>query len=420
MKTVGIIAEYNPFHNGHEYQLKKAKELTGADYCMVVMSGDFVQRGAPAVMDKYLRARSALMCGADLVIELPVPYACASAEYFAAGAVALLDRLGVADCLCFGRECGDMAILSEIADVLMSESDEFKNALRFYLKEGHSYPKARNHALCVAAPQLTEHMDVLNYPNNILALEYLKALRRRKSSIKPYTVARHVSGYHDTGLNASYSSALAIRESIAVTNNIDHIKAQVPDCVYKLLTEHYLKTFPVFPEDMSVMLNYKLLTENSDSCGFTRYFDIDKDFSDKIKKLLPDAVNYDILCDTLKSKDMTYTRVARNLLHILLNIYQSDIETFRSQDYVYYARLLGFRKNASALLGAIKETSSIPLISKLADAASCIRAAENTYSEAGLKMLGYDISASHIYSIMLQNKFKREFMNEYKEPMIII
>ena len=188
MKTVGIIAEYNPFHNGHKYQIEKAKELTGADYCIVVMSGNFVQRGTPAFMDKYLRAKAALTCGADLVIELPVHYAAASAEYFASGAVAILDRLGVIDYLCFGSECGNIEILSDIADVLISESDEFKNVLKQRLKEGVAYPKARNDAICAAAPHLTEYLDVLNYPNNILGLEYIKALKKRKSNIAPCTI----------------------------------------------------------------------------------------------------------------------------------------------------------------------------------------------------------------------------------------
>lgn len=412
MKTVGIIAEYNPFHNGHKYQIEKAKELTGADYCIVVMSGNFVQRGTPAFMDKYLRAKAALTCGADLVIELPVHYAAASAEYFASGAVAILDRLGIIDYLCFGSECGNIEILSDIADVLISESDEFKNVLKRCLKEGHSYPKARNDAICVAAPYLKEYLDVLNYPNNILGLEYIKALKKRKSHIVPYTVSRIGAGYHDYELNDSYSSALAIREAVMAKNDIRVTKKQIPDCVHNLMEENYLKTFPIFPEDLSLLLHYKLL--QGQDAGFEMYFDIDSHFSDKLKKYLPNSTNYTDLCDTLKSKNMTYTRVSRNLLHVLLNIYQSDMDAYCSQDYVYYARMLGFRKEASKLLNAIKTGSSIPLISKLADATACIE------TEDGIKMLKCDIQASHLYSMVVQHKFNRDFCNEYTEPIIIV
>lgn len=412
MKTVGIIAEYNPFHNGHKYHIEKAKEITGADYCIIIMSGNFVQRGAPAIMDKYLRTKAALMCGADLVIELPIHYSTASAEYFASGAAALLDKLGVTDSLCFGSECGNIEILSEIADVLLSESDEFKNTLKQRLKEGNTYPKARNDALCVAAPHLNKHLDVLNSPNNILGLEYLKALKRRNSKIEPFTITRIGTGYHDNDLNNSYSSALAIRESVMIKRDIRFIKAQIPECTYEIIEKEYLKTFPIFPEDISCFLNYKLLQEQE--TGFEKYFDIDSSFSDRLTRHILDLMNYDSLCETLKSKNMTYTRVSRNLLHILLNIYQSDVSAYCSEDYIYYARMLGFKKEAAPLLSAIKAASTIPLISKLADADSLIT------SENGIKMLKYDIMASHMYSLIVQHKFNQFFCNEYTEPIIII
>lgn len=412
MKTVGIIAEYNPFHNGHKYQIEQAKKITGSDYCVVVISGNFVQRGTPAIMDKYLRTKAALMCGADLVIELPVHYATASAEYFAGGAIAILDKLGAVDSLCFGSECGNIEILSDISDVLISESEEFKVALKQALKKGESYPKARKNALPTAAPHLTGHLEVLNHPNNILGLEYLKALKKRKSNITPYTITRLGSDYHDADLNTSCSSALAIRESITDTHDIQFIKDQIPDCTYELMKQSYLKTFPILPEDTSLLLHYKLLMERD--AGFKKYFDIDSNFSDKLQKYIPDiAVNADI-CDTLKNKNMTYTRVARNLLHILLNIYQSDVDTYRSEDFVYYARILGFRKSASQLLSAIKSASAIPLISKLADAEAYIE------SPNGLNMLKTDIQASHLYSLMTAHKFNQTFQNEYTRQITTI
>lgn len=411
MKTVGIIAEYNPFHNGHKYHIEKAKEITGADYCIVVMSGSFVQRGAPAIINKYMRTKAALMCGADLVIELPIHYSTASAEYFASGAVAILDKLGVTDSLCFGSECGNIQILSEISDILLSESKEFKNTLKQSLKAGNTYPKARNDALCAVAPHMTRHLDILSSPNNILGLEYLKALKRRSSKIEPCTISRIGTGYHDIDLNNSYSSALAIRESIMLKRNIRFIKSLIPECAYEIMEENYLKTFPVFPEDISYILRYKLIQEQE--TGFNQYFDIDSDFSDRLTKHIWDLMNHDSLCEALKSKNMTYTRVSRNLLHILLNIYQSDMSDYCSEDYIYYARMLGFKKDAAPLLSAVKSASTIPLISKLADADSVIT------SENGIKMLSCDIRASHIYSLIVQNKFNQSYHNEYTEPIII-
>lgn len=412
MRTVGIIAEYNPFHNGHAYQIAKAKEITAADYCIVVMSGNFVQRGTPAIINKYLRTQAALANGADLVIELPVHFASGSAEYFASGAIAILDKIGVTDCLCFGSECGDIHALTAISQVFISENNEFKKILKQQMKAGYSYPKARNDALIATEPHLIKDPELLSSPNNILGLEYLKALKKRNSRIEPYTISRTGSDYHDTGLNAPYSSALAIRESITMKQDISLIKDQVPAAVYTALLENYGKTFPILPEDIYALLQYKLFMEQEK--GFTKYFDIDSDFSDRLKNLFPYFTEYTALCETLKSKNTTYTKVSRNLLHILLNIYQEDLDIFCSEDYVYYARMLGFKKDAGPLLSAIKSNASIPLLSKLADAINCIS------SENGKRMLHQDIEASHIYDLLIHQKFHQNPQNEYAKPIVIV
>ena len=183
MKIVGLITEYNPFHNGHKYHIEKAKEITGAEYVIAVMSGDFVQRGAPAVMPKHLRAEMALHGGCDMIIELPVRYATGSAEYFASGAISILDGLGCVDAICFGSECGDYASLEKIAKVLADEPDDYKLLLQNNLKAGYSFPVARQIAL-----ENYFHDDKLNAvikePNNILGIEYIKAMLSRNSSMK--------------------------------------------------------------------------------------------------------------------------------------------------------------------------------------------------------------------------------------------
>lgn len=412
MKTMGIIAEYNPFHNGHAYHIAQAKEITGADYCIVIMSGNYVQRGTPAIMDKVLRTRAALMCGADLVIELPVHYAAASAEYFASGALALLDKLGVTDCLCFGSECGHMEPLLRLCDVLSSESPEFQSLLQKYLKAGSSYPQARNLALSESFPQLADELSLLRHPNNTLGVEYLKAIKKRGCHITPYTVPRKDSDYHDASLHTAYASALAIRNAFAQNSDISMIKEFIPASIYEEITKDYQKNFPLFPDDFSPLLAYKIIQAQDE--GFEAYFDIDKDFSDKINNKFRSYTGFSTFCDILKSKNMTYTRISRNLLHILLNIYQSDMDLFCSQDYVYYAKILGFQKSAAPLLSKMKASSSIPLISKMADASKLID------SKTGRKMLEQEIQADDIYRMVMQQKFHTILPNEYQRQIVII
>lgn len=413
MKTVGIIAEYNPFHNGHAYQIQKAKEITGADYCIVVMSGDFVQRGAPAMMDKYLRARIALLSGADLVLELPAYYALSSAEYFAGGAVCLLDKLGVVDNLCFGSECGDIELLMTFARLLLNEDETFKQTLQRNLRLGHSYPQARNTAIEASSPQLTAHINILTSPNNILGIEYCKALIKRDSRINACTIRRAGSPYHDSSLHTGFCSARALREALKCSNTPESILNQVPSDIRPLMTEQYLKTYPVFEDDLSLLMHYRLLSEPSGE--FTSYPDIDKELSDRIINLLPQYRDFPSFCDLLKSKNRTYARISRSLLHILLQIHQDDLNRYLSVGQVFYARMLGFRESAGPLLNAIKQSSDIPLLSKLANAG-------NLLTPIGMSMLEKDIYASHVYQGIVRNKFPGTDtvpeINEYKEPIV--
>lgn len=413
MKTVGIIAEYNPFHNGHAYHIQKAKEITGADYCVVVMSGDFVQRGAPAMMNKHLRTASALTGGADLVIELPVCYSLGSAEYFAHGAVTLLDKLGMIDFLCFGSECGDIGLLMDFARELLHETPVFKKTLAREIRAGHTYPQARNMALEASAPHLTAHTNVLTSPNNILAIEYCKAILSRDSRIVPYTVKRVGASYHDNSLATSFCSARAIRDSLRQPDVSDIVAKQVPASVRKLAKDYYLKTYPIFEDDFSLLLQYSLL--GGAASGFTDYPDIDKELSDRILRFLPDYRDVRSFCDLLKSKNRTYVRISRSLFHILLDIRREDFSRFIEEGQIFYARMLGFRESASSLLTAVKKNASVPLLSKLADA-------EKQLAPTGLSMLEKDVYASHIYQSVVRHKFPggniSSEINEYKRPII--
>ena len=215
MKTAGIIAEYNPFHTGHEYQINYIKEKLRIDYAVIAMSGDFVQRGTPALFSKYVRAEMALQSGADLVLELPVSISSASAELFARGGVQLLDGLGVTDILCFGSECGDTDALMELAKILAEEPEDFQTALRRNLKNGMTFPKARSMALSAVFPESEKYQQLLSSPNNILGIEYCKAILRENSSISPVSIKREGNDYHENTLSENhFPSASAIRNAI--------------------------------------------------------------------------------------------------------------------------------------------------------------------------------------------------------------
>ena len=228
MKTMGIIAEFNPFHNGHKYLIEKAKKITGAENAIIVCSGNYVQRGMPAFYDKSLRTKAALRNGADVVLELPCCYATASAETFAASAVKLLDSLDCVDYLCFGCETDNIKVLPKIVSILLNEPDDFKNMLSLYLKNGYSFPKSRAKALtdyCLENNilQFDELDNLLNKPNNILAIEYLKAIKRLNSSIKPVAIKRVGAGYNSKKTNTTFASATGIRNEIASGNSIESL-----------------------------------------------------------------------------------------------------------------------------------------------------------------------------------------------------
>lgn len=416
MKTAAIIAEYNPFHNGHKYLIEETRRLTGADFVLVIMSGNFVQRGAPAIFNKYIRTRMALCGGADAVIELPSLYAVSSAEFFAGGGITLLNQLGMIDFLSFGSECGDIELIKNCAALLSLETPEYHCALQAFLRQGLSFPAARNKAVLRSLPVSGLSSDckdtaflseetvntLFASPNNILALEYCKALLVSDSNITPVTIKRQGDSYHETMLNTDasvFSSASAIR--IAIEHCNEAVTGNFPSCFLTC-------------DDFSALLHYKLLLEQEH--GFSEYLDCSCGLSDKIIKNLPAFTNFTDFCSLLKSKDITYTRISRVLIHILLGITVPDScsqpLTDRKPD-VPYARLLGFRKDSAALLSSIKRNSSIPLISKLADASSLL-------DSHALSMLKQDILAGNIYETAYYNKYKKGPLNEYKQSPVIL
>lgn len=399
MQVNGIIAEYNPFHNGHKYQLDESLLRTGADFTIVVMSGNFVQRGAPALADKRLRAETALRCGADLVLELPVLYATASAEHFADGAAALLDRLGIVTHLCFGSECGDTAPLDRIARILLEEPPRYRAALKDCLRQGLSFPAARARALPLCDSRLERYRDILSSPNNILGVDYIRALAARKSGIIPVTIKRLGGGYHDGRLeeahpgrggegHAPFSSALAIREALRQGQPPSVAESHMPAEAGGLLRSYLAENRPLWPDDFSAVLYYKLLMEKEN--GFGKYLDVTDDLSNRIRNRLHEFNGFSGFCSLLKTKEMTYARISRCLLHILLGIEDGHMELGKSLDYAPYARVLGFRKASAPLLHAVKAHSAVPLVTKLADA-------EKKLEGDAYRLLRLDILTSEFY-----------------------
>lgn len=413
MKIIGIIAEYNPFHNGHAYQIEKIKKELHADFVIVAMSGDFVQRGAPAILDKYARAKMALFGGADLVLELPVLFATSSAENFSMAGVTLFDRLGCVDGICFGAETADLAMLSSIAAVLAEEPKAYREKLTDALKSGLSYPSARALALSAFVPD-AEH--VLASPNNILAVEYLKAIARRHSSLNAYPIQREGASYHEETMLASSNtiraSATGIRNLLANHSDYNLLADTMPQAVFSVLKE-YLATAPALDADcFSTQLSYQLLLHRTD--GFSNILDCNTEISNRLCKNSSKFSSFSEFCENNKSRDITYTRMSRILLHILLQL-TKDLEALGKElDFVPYARILGFRKSGQ-LLSYIKEASSIPLISKLANA-------QKLLSSQAYTLLEKDIFAADFYEQVKcsHSAVRLPFLTEYEKQIVIL
>ena len=426
MRIVGLITEYNPFHNGHEYHIQMAKEITQADAVVVIMSGDYVQRGTPAIMPKYLRAEMALKCGASAVFELPICYATASAELFALGAVSFLEQLGIVDSLCFGSESNDIEGLQKIANILCEEPTEYKNLLKKNLKAGMSFPVARQKALSTFLG-CDPSTSLLNDPNNILGIEYLKALKKLNSNIVPFTIQRLESHYHDEKLQRNYSSASAIRsllaysssaieteftggtfDNISFSNILNSLEDQVPPTCLEILEDYHKVLYPIYQNDFSILLKYKLL--NKTPQALTHYMDVSEELAYRIHNQLNNFFNYKQFCELLKTRELTHTRINRALLHIMLGIKKNNVENYIQNGYHFYARLLGFRKADTKIISFISQNASIPLLTRLSDT--------DSISALGQQMLHHDILASNLYESVVTDKFKTAFHNEYKQPLL--
>lgn len=369
MNITGIVVEYNPFHQGHSYHIKKSKALTNSDFVVAVMSGNFVQRGAPALIDKWSRTKMALMNGVDLVLELPLIYSLSSAEFFAYGSISLLNSLGITKNICFGSECGNINLLFYIAKILSEEPIKFRNFLRENLKKGFSYPHARNNALL----QFIENFNkldfsyeaiesALNSPNNILGIEYCKSLIKLNSNISPYTIKREGGTYKSTTLNEIFSSASSIRKYIKNNANIEGLINHIPKNIYELLLNLNKQNYHfTFENEMLPYLKYKYtLYKNS----IEKLPDVSEGIHNRIYRALDISQNFDELLYLCKTKRYTYTRISRILCQFFIGFENWDILNLRKISCPY-ARVLGFNSSGSKILRKAKQNTSIPIYTKL-------------------------------------------------------
>lgn len=363
MKISAIIAEYNPLHNGHSYHIKKTIEATQCDGMIAVISGNFVQRGIPSIVDKWTRTRMALNNGIDLVIELPSVYAVSSAEFFAKGAVALLDSLNIVDYISFGSEEGNIEIINTIAKTLADEPLEFKNILKLNLLNGLSFPRARELSLIdyykSQSIDTSRISDVIGKSNNILSIEYIKSLINLNSKIKPFTILRKGGSYNSTSLNHEFSSATAIRAFIKSREESENLKNMVPTTVYNQLKNSLCYTFE---EDIFNFIKYKAIVQKKK----IELPDAGEGLNNKIIRDLSNSDSYKTLIDNLKTKRYPQTRLTRILCQYFIGFEDFDIKRLRSE-ISPYVRVLGFNEKGKEILKEIKRKSELPLITKIND-----------------------------------------------------
>lgn len=406
MSNLAIIAEYNPFHNGHLYQLNAALDITGADFSVAIMSGNFIQRGIPAIAEKYRRAEIAISCGIDLVLELPYVYATASAKDFATAAITMLNKIAQIDYLAFGVEDDNLDLLSKISEVLVTEPETFSNELKVKLASGMSYPAARATALNSYFKE-DDISAIISQPNNILALEYLCALKQTHSKIQPVPIKRIQSQYNAIDISSDICSATAIREHLRIENNsIMGIKNQVPAESYNVLHSIYNTYGPIFEDDFSDLLQYQMLLNQTCKGSYPDTSDMSEELYHRLLKLSHNE-SFRKTADGLKTKNQTYTRINRALLHYISKLSSEDMNRFKTDGYIYYANILACKKNSTSLLRTLSGTSEIPFITKIADA-------KNILTPFAMEMFQYDLLADSLYANAVYKKYEYRLPNAYQ------
>jgi predicted nucleotidyltransferase len=398
MKVIGIVAEYNPLHNGHVYQIEYAKNELGADAIVVVLGNNFLQRGLPAITDSHTRARLAIEAGADIVFEMPQVVSCNSANEYALGSIALLHHCSIVTDFLFGCENGDAAQFETAASVIDKYEGKktFSDAILSYRGQGLSFAQARAKAIVDMDDSLSE--EFLSSPNNILGIEYVRALHHFNSKITPYALPRIGALHGDMKTDGTYASATKIRQMIL---NKEDITKFVPNN-----TNAYFKNDDAVilePDDFSILLQDRLYLSDN----FEWAMDCSEDFSNKIRNTRDSFINYTDYANALKSKDMDLSRIQRVLTQILLNLNKTHREQLHEVDYKTYLHLLGFSKQGSEFLGKIKKESQLPMFTSPQDAKSYLTTKEQQ------NLYALDLQAANSYRTVATQKYQRCYPTEF-------
>ncbi|MCP1305937.1 nucleotidyltransferase [Paenibacillus tyrfis] len=408
MSTVGLVVEYNPLHNGHYYHYQQSKKVTGADSAICIMSGNFLQRGEPAVVNKWARAEMALRMGADLVLELPVAYSAQPAEWFAFGAVSALDATGLVDSLCFGSESGDISWLEAAADVLQDEPAPLRELLQQELKAGVPYPAAYSRAVAQFVPGAESE---LAKPNNTLGLHYLIALQRLRSGIRPQTIARMKAEYNQTDItDGRIASATALRKLLFEERTLHALRPYAPTATLDVLEREWQAgRAPVDWERFAKPLMLQLMHHTPEQLA--TFHEVTEGLEHRIRQALtetaaPGEGYVASLLDRLKTKRYTRTKLQRTLLRILLNHTKEELSAEILSRGVPYLRVLGFRPKGRELLRRMKTTAKVPVVTKVTDTLS--------------PLLAMDIRATSVYALGYETPTPRDWFADYYEPPVIV
>lgn len=406
-KILGIICEYNPFHNGHLYHIKESKKLVNPDYTVAVMSGNFTQRGDTAIVDKWARAEMALRAGIDLVIELPLVYSISSAENFAQGSIKILNQIQKDMTLSFGTECGDINILEDIANVIIKEPPKYKSILKHELDKGLAYPKARENAVLMYLNDIRKYANVLSCPNNILAIEYIKALKYLKSKMEYISIKRFGVDYNSTSAHKKFASATLLREMF---NNGEDFSNYIPKSSYNVMQNRlkygqYVNSIKSFEKEIL----FKLRTMSIEKIADIQ--DVSEGLENKIKKAADSCNTLDELIEKIKSKRYTLTRINRILLYCLFDITKLDIlESYKKKPYI---RVLGMNENGRMLISTlIKNNKNLPVITSLK------KFEEKNTNKFYQYLLEKDTLATDIYTLGYKNHSMANL--DYTKKLIIL
>lgn len=405
-RVIGVVAEYNPFHNGHYYHLQATKEITGAEYCVAVISGNFTQRGDTSIVNKWAKAYMAICGGADLVIELPTVYSISSAENFARGAVKILDNLKVVDAISFGAEANDLATLNNIANVLYEEPKAYTNILSHELKKGISYPAARENALMMYLNDIKRYANTLSSPNNILAIEYLKALKIQKSKLEPIMIRRKKVYYNDNKIVDDFASATAIRKLLQ-GGEYANLRKVIPRSSYTIIGQESRKggmVLSLSKYEKEIIYTLRKMTVEE----IAELPDVSEGLQFAIKNAANEANNLKDLISNIKSKRYTQTRIQRILLYALLGIDKKLMEN--SRKVVPYVRVLGFTQKGKSLLSEISRRN--PKLNIITSLKKYMDQNQNK-NKVLAEMLEKDIFATDVYTLgyIGESKANLDFTN---------